>query len=109
MASLAVAGAASPADFAGEVAVTETSPAVAGAASLADIAEGVTVDMAPSAIAGVAFLADAGVASLAAAGVASLAVFAGSVAGVMRNLPVPVGSVSSDSQMGCGDCVLAKT
>ena len=89
----------------------------------ADLARAVTVDVAAP--------ADAGVVSLGTAGVVSLTDFAGSVAGVMRNLPVPVcagtgeimlqqeyvvrdcsvvdGSVSGDSQMGCGDCLSAET
>ena len=93
--SLAVAGVASLADLAGDVAVGKASPAIAGAASLADLTEVVTVGVTPSAVAGtvsladagvvaladlaggvtvgVAYLADAGVASLADAGVVSLA------------------------------------
>ena len=113
-ASPAVAGVASLADLAEVVTVGVTPSAVAGVASLADagvvsladagvvalvdLAGGVTVGVASLADAGVvsladagvASMADAGVASLADAGVASLADLAGSVAGGVTNLAVPV-------------------
>ena len=124
----AAVGVASPAVLAGVVAVGVASPAVTGAASLADawVASLADAGVAPLANAGVAPLADAGVASLADAGVASLADQAGSVAGGVTNLVVPVcerteemtflqkcvvrdcsvfdGSVYCDSEMDCGDC-----
>ena len=56
--SPAVAGAASLADLAGDVAVGVSSPAVAGAASLADLAGDVAVGVSSPAVAGAASLAD---------------------------------------------------
>ena len=104
VASPAVAGAASLTDLAGDVTIGVASPAVAGAASLADIAgdvavrkaspavvvdfvEVVAVEVTPSAVAGVASMADA---SLADAVVESLADLAGSVAGRVTDLTIPV-------------------
>ena len=58
--------------------------------SLADLAGGVTIGVASIADAGMESLGDAGVASLADAGVASLADLAGSVAGGVTDLAVPV-------------------
>ena len=72
MASPAVAGAASLADFTGDVAIKVISPAVAGAASLADLAGDVAVAEASPAVAGAVSQADlAGVVTV---GVAPLAI-----------------------------------
>ena len=105
-ASPAIAGAVSLANFSVVVTTGVTPLAVAGVASPAVVGVaspacswrgvpdrpcwGVTVGVASLADAGVVSLFDAGVASLADAGVASLADLAGSVAGGVTDLAVPV-------------------